>query len=124
MIESAQGTDIAIAGATGYIGGRLVPRLLEEGYTVRCLVRSAGKLADRTWISNDRASIHQVDLSDATAVSESLRGCHAAFYLVHSMTSAGAAYANKDRQLALQFAKAASDSGVKRIIYLGGLGRI
>ena len=122
LTEPAGGTCVAIAGATGYIGGRLVPRLLEEGYTVRCLVRSAAKLADRTWASNKRVSLHEADLANAPAVGESLRGCHTAFYLVHSMNSAGAEYANKDRQLALQFAKAASDSQVKRIIYLGGLG--
>ena len=61
-------------------------------------------------------------MADAASLARNLAGCDAAFYLVHSMTSAGAEYANKDRQLALQFASAAREAGVGRIIYLGGLG--
>jgi uncharacterized protein YbjT (DUF2867 family) len=113
---------LAIAGATGYIGGRLAPRLLESGYAVRCLVRSPGKLRDREWASHPRVEIHATDLADFQAVRESLAGCHAAYYLVHSMNSAGARYAKEDRALALAFARAAREAGVGRIIYLGGLG--
>ena len=113
---------IAVTGATGYIGGRLVPRLLDSGYPVRCLVRSPGKLQDREWAADPRAEIRQVGLEDAEAVAAALTGCHAAFYLVHSMVSSGAAYAEHDRELALTFAQAARRAGVERIIYLGGLG--
>jgi uncharacterized protein YbjT (DUF2867 family) len=113
---------IAIAGATGYIGGRLVPRLIEEGYRVRCLVRSPEKLTGRTWASQPGVEIWEADLSETASLTEKLAGCDAAFYLVHSMTSAGAAYADRDRRLAVQFATAARQAGVGRIIYLGGLG--
>jgi uncharacterized protein YbjT (DUF2867 family) len=113
---------IAIVGATGYIGGRLVPRLLESGYAVRCLVRSPGKLQDRAWASNSGVEIRRVELSDVAMVARNLGGCHAAFYLVHSMISAGPNYAERDRNLAFAFAAAARQAGVSRIIYLGGLG--
>ncbi|MFN0167348.1 MAG: SDR family oxidoreductase [Bryobacteraceae bacterium] len=113
---------VAIAGATGYIGGRLAPRLLDDGYMIRCLVRSPRKLEGRTWAPNPGVEIRQADLGDFRSLARNLAGCEAAFYLVHSMTSAGAAYTNKDRHLALQFASAAKEAGVGRIIYLGGLG--
>ncbi len=113
---------IAITGATGYIGGRLAPRLLEAGYAVRCLVRSPGKLRDREWAADPCVEIVQADLSDGASVESALTGCAAAFYLVHSMTSAGSQYAARDRDLALIFASAARDAGVARILYLGGLG--
>lgn len=113
---------IAIAGATGYIGGRLAPRLLESGYSVRCLVRAPAKLQDRPWAADANVDIRQTDLGDPASVADSLSGCHAAFYLVHSMTSAGSDYARRDRELAASFALAAQQAGVSRIIYLGGLG--
>lgn len=113
---------IAIAGVTGYIGGRLAPRLLERGYTIRCLVRSPAKLQYRTWASNENVQIRQVDLADETSLTRELEGCEAAYYLVHSMMSAGSDYAEQDHQLALTFARAAKKANVKRIIYLGGLG--
>jgi uncharacterized protein YbjT (DUF2867 family) len=113
---------IAIAGATGYIGGRLIPRLLEAGYGIRCLVRSPQKLQDRRWSANSAVDIRRDDLSDAASLAANLDGCAAAFYLVHSMIAAGAEYAAKDRALALTFAEAAKKARVQRIIYLGGLG--
>lgn len=113
---------IAIAGATGYIGGRLAPRLLEAGFQLRCLVRSPGKLADRAWAGNPAAEVLETALDNQASVTAALTGCHAAYYLVHSMTSAGAAYAAEDCALALTFAAAARAAGVQRIIYLGGLG--
>ncbi|MCX6631714.1 MAG: SDR family oxidoreductase, partial [Candidatus Solibacter sp.] len=113
---------VAIAGATGYIGGRLAPRLIDDGYIIRCLVRSPGKLTGRSWAAIPGVEIRQADLEDAASLAKNLAGCEAAFYLVHSMTSAGAEYAIRDRHLALQFAFAAREAGVGRIIYLGGLG--
>lgn len=111
---------VAVLGATGYIGGRLVPRLLDTGYQVRCLVRAPGKLQDRDWAG--RAEIHQADLTDTAAIARGLAGCQAVYYLVHSMVSAGAGYVEEDRRLALNVAEAARQAGVGRIIYLGGLG--
>ena len=113
---------IAIAGATGYIGGRLVPRLLSAGYALRCLVRSPRKLEGREWTSDSRVEIRKSDLADAPSLTKELRGCDAAFYLVHSMMSADREYAQRDLDLALVFAKAAFDAGMGSIIYLGGLG--
>jgi len=113
---------VAIAGATGYIGGRLVPQLLDSGYSVRCLARSPGKLRAREWAENPRVEIVRADLEDAESLAINLKGCQAAFYLVHSMTSAGAGYAEQDSRLASAFAGASRRAGVERIIYLGGLG--
>jgi uncharacterized protein YbjT (DUF2867 family) len=113
---------IAIAGATGYIGGRLAPRLLRDGYRLRCLVRSKEKLADREWAQEPRVEIVAVDLHDTARLAGHLRGCSAAFYLVHSMMSAGAGYATMDATLASEFAEAAQAASLPRIVYLGGLG--
>lgn len=113
---------VALAGATGYIGGRLAPRLIEGGYAVRCLVRSPGKIAARDWAKRPGVEVVESNLDDAERLARDLDGCSAAFYLVHSMTSAGSQYAGRDRTLALQFARAARKANVPRIIYLGGLG--
>jgi uncharacterized protein YbjT (DUF2867 family) len=115
---------IAITGATGYIGGRIVPRLLEAGYAVRCLVRSPRKLRDREWAKHSNLETVQVDLNDDEMLVKALSGCTVAYFLVHSMISAGASYAEKDLKLATEFARAASEAGVERIIYLGGLGEM
>lgn len=113
---------IAIAGVTGYIGGRLAPRLIDAGYHVRCLVRSPHKLQGREWVQESNVDIRQTDLTDGASLADGLRDCDAAFYLVHSMSSAGGGYAAQDRRLAEQFAASAKEARVGRIIYLGGLG--
>jgi uncharacterized protein YbjT (DUF2867 family) len=113
---------IAVTGATGYIGTRLVPRLVEAGYRVRCLVRAPRKLRDRPWAADPRVEIVQTDLADTAALTTQLTGCTAAFYLVHSMEAAGGSYAARDRELAASFADAAAAAGTTRIVYLGGLG--
>lgn len=115
---------VAIAGATGYIGGRLAPRLLEAGYSLRCLVRSRRKLEARDWTSDPRVEVWPSDLSNLTTLTSDLSGCAVAFYLVHSMMSSDRAYAEQDLALALTFAGAARQAGVGRIIYLGGLGEM
>src|ERR1019366_9535933 len=88
---------IAIAGATGYIGGGLVPQLLASGYAVRCLLRSPAKLEGRAWALDSRVEIRRTDLADAPSLTRELETCGAAFYLVHSMMSAGDEYAQRDR---------------------------
>lgn len=113
---------IAVAGATGYIGGRLVPRLLADGHQVVCLARSPRKLEGRDWTNHPQVELVAVDLADAGRLTAALAGCDAAYYLVHSMTSAGRDYATSDQALALGFAQAAQEAQVKRILYLGGLG--
>lgn len=120
-------TTIALTGATGYIGGRLGPRLLERGFRLRCLTRSQAKLQARPWVTGDplkdqRIEVAEVDLLDEASLTASLRGCGAAYYLVHSMNAAGADYRRRDLALAETFGRAAAAAGVSRIIYLGGLG--
>ncbi|MEM1177501.1 MAG: SDR family oxidoreductase [Acidobacteriota bacterium] len=115
-------TPIFVTGATGYVGGRLVPRLLEAGYSVRCLARSPRKLAARSWSRHPGVEIVRGDVAEIDQVAEALAGCDAAYYLVHSMVAAGPEYAASDRRLAEGFARAAKRAGVSRILYLGGLG--
>lgn len=122
MTTERERTRILVTGATGYVGGRLVPRLLEAGYAVRCFVRDEGKLAARPWIGHPRLSVVEGDGSDAAALARALEGCSAAYYLIHSMIVAGSRYQERDLEIARNFAAAAERSGVKRIVYLGGLG--
>jgi len=114
-------TRVAVVGATGYIGTRLVPRLAAAGYQVRCLVRTPNKLRDRPWRHDAAIEVVQCDLADTVRLADQLAGCEATFYLVHAM-QAGADFATLDRDLAAAFATAAAAAGVQRIIYLGGLG--
>ena len=113
---------VVVTGATGYIGGRLVPRLLEAGHQVVCVSRSLRKLEARPWAHADGVSLVEADVSDESALAEAMAGADVAYYLVHSMEAAGKAYADVDRQLAQRFALAAKRAGLSRIIYLGGLG--
>jgi uncharacterized protein YbjT (DUF2867 family) len=109
---------ILVTGATGYIGGRLVPRLLEAGHEVRCMARRPNKLAGRPWF--DDVEVVEGDVLDGRQVKDAAAGCDAAYYLVHSM-AAGKNFAERDRQAALNFRKAAEAAGMRRIVYLGGL---
>ncbi|MBS1896282.1 MAG: SDR family oxidoreductase [Actinobacteria bacterium] len=111
-------TRVVVTGATGYIGGRLVPQLLDAGYEVTCLVRSAWKLTDVPW--RDRVRIVPADLSTGEGVRAAMEGAEIAYYLVHSMSSGGH-FAQAERAQAETFAAAAADAGVRRIVYLGGL---
>lgn len=114
---------VFVTGATGYVGGRLVPRLLDAGFAVRCYARSPRKLDLRPWSLDPRVRIVAGDLSDESATTEAMRGCRVAYYLVHSMDSAGGSdFVRRDRELAERFARAALAAGIERIIYLGGLG--
>ena len=115
---------VLVTGATGYIGGRLVPRLLAAGHRVRCLARAPRKLAGRPWAQHPGVEIVAGDASDPAALDRALAGCRAAYYLVHSMVAAGGEYAERDRALARAFAAAAERAGLERILYLGGLGEL
>ena len=116
------GGPVVVTGATGYIGGRLVPRLLHAGYRVRCLVREPRKLFSRPWAADPTLDIRRCDVGDRGTLVEAMTGCTAAYYLVHSMIAAGLKYRERDRLLARTFAAAAKASHLQRIIYLGGLG--
>jgi len=114
---------IFLTGATGYIGGRLAPRLLEKGYRIRCLARSASKLRARPWSSAAGVEIVEGDVANEEWLTGVLQGCDAAYYLVHSMDAAGGGeYRSRDLALAESFGRACAKAGVKRIVYLGGLG--
>jgi uncharacterized protein YbjT (DUF2867 family) len=110
---------ILVTGATGYIGGRLVPELLEAGHEVVCLARSPVKLSGRPW--RDRVTVVAGDAGVSADVRAAAEGCRAAYYLVHSMDGQGA-FVERDRALAIAFREAVQDAGVERVIYLGGLG--
>jgi uncharacterized protein YbjT (DUF2867 family) len=113
---------IVVTGSTGYIGGRLVARLLEAGYFVRCLVREPRKLQSREWVRNSNLEIVTVELGDRKALEGALRGSELAYFLVHSMNTAGPEYVERDLHLANTFAQASAEAGLRRIVYLGGLG--
>lgn len=110
---------ILVTGATGYIGGRLVPALLERGYEVRVLAREPLKLGRKHWSHVD---VFEGDVLDFASLSPAFDGVEVAFYLIHSMTTSGDGFAERDKVGAENFRRAAEEAGVKRIIYLGGLG--
>ncbi len=113
---------ILVVGATGYVGGRLVPLLAEKGYRVRAMARSREKLECRPWARHPNVETVSGDVLDKTSFAHAAQGCRAAFYLVHSMIAAKKGYARADRQGALHMAAVAAAAGLERIIYLGGLG--
>lgn len=112
---------VLVTGATGYVGGRLVPRLLQKGYRVRALARSPLKLQGRPWAGHPLIELAAGDVLDYESLLQTAQGCGAAYYLVHSMSAAGD-FSDKDRRAAANMVKAAAAAGLERIIYLGGLG--
>ncbi len=109
---------ILLTGATGYVGGRLLPLLVADGWHVRCLARAPANLSSRV---PPGVEVVQGDLFDAASLSAAMHGVEAAFYLVHSLGAIGD-FETQDRLAADNFAAAARAAGVQRIIYLGGLG--
>ena len=116
--EMADGRLILLTGATGYVGGRLLPLLERRGIRVRCMTRRPASLADRV---ADTTEIVQGDVLDPELVERALAGVDTAYYFVHSM-GAKSDFAQEDREAAHNFAQAADHAGVRRIVYLGGLG--
>ncbi|MEU0005551.1 SDR family oxidoreductase [Streptomyces sp. NPDC006314] len=116
--DSADGLRCLVTGATGYIGGRLVPELLAAGHRVRCLARSPGKLRDHPWAGD--AEVVPGDVTDADSVAEAMRDVDVAYYLVHALGS-GREFEATDRRAARIFGERAKAAGVRRIVYLGGL---
>ncbi|HEU4975573.1 MAG TPA: NAD(P)H-binding protein [Baekduia sp.] len=117
MDASARKT-IVLTGATGYIGGRLLPRLLADGHEVRCVVRDPGRAR-----LPEGATMVRGDVLEGTGLRAALDGADVAYYLVHSMGDgvAGASFAERDRRGAEAFGRAVRAAGVQRTIYLGGL---
>ena len=112
---------ILVTGATGYVGGRLIPALLEAGYRVRAMGRSLDKLGCRSWARHQQIELVQGDVLDRGSLEEACRGCRAAYYLVHSMIAQKKKYVQADRQAARNMVDAAASEGLERMIYLGGL---
>ncbi|MBM3263310.1 MAG: SDR family oxidoreductase [candidate division Zixibacteria bacterium] len=109
---------ILVTGATGYVGGRLLPLLVQDGCRMRCLARQPERLS-----SGVPTGVEVVagDVLDAASLSAAMQGVETAYYLVHSMGTTGD-FEEQDRLAADNFASAAAAAGVQRIIYLGGLG--
>lgn len=122
--SSSSGGDaplVLVLGASGYVGGRLVPRLLDAGLRVRCLARSPGKLAGNAWAGD--VEIVGGDLLRADALDAAFAGVSYVIHLVHSMGKADE-FASADRDIARNVAAASERAGVRRVVYLGGLGEV
>jgi uncharacterized protein YbjT (DUF2867 family) len=109
---------VLVAGASGYVGGRLVPLLERRPVALRCLARDPDKLRP---LVGPATQVVQGDVLDAPSLNEALHGVHTAYYLVHLM-SGSEDFEAEDRRAATNFARAASGAGVRRVVYLGGLG--
>jgi uncharacterized protein YbjT (DUF2867 family) len=109
---------VLLAGATGYVGGRLIPLLEQKSLELRCLARKPEKLRPHVKATTD---VIQGDVLDSSSLDQAMRGVHSAYYLVHLM-SGSKDFERDDRLAATNFAEAARKAGVRRIIYLGGLG--
>src|SRR5512136_2806049 len=110
---------VLVTGATGYIGGRLVARLLEAGYRVRVLTRDPARLQGRTW--TNQVEVVQADVLHAETLPPAFSDIGAAFYLVHTMNGV-ADFRERNKLAARNFGQAARAAGVERILYLGSLG--
>jgi uncharacterized protein YbjT (DUF2867 family) len=106
-----------VTGATGYIGGRLVPELLAAGYRVRVMARHPQRLAERDW--SDDVEVVTADATEPDDLRRALDGTDVAYYLIHALGTS--AFEDTDRETAAAFAAAAREAGVRRLVYLGGL---
>ena len=109
---------VLLAGATGYVGGRLIPLLEQQSVTLRCLARNPDKLLLSV---KDSTQVVQGDVLDSASLNAALQDVDTAYYLVHLMSGSND-FEKQDREAAENFAVAAKQAGVRRIIYLGGLG--
>lgn len=124
-MDQAQTQKLLVLGASGYVGGRLVPLLLEKGFQVRAAARNTDKLSCRDYASHPGFEPFRVDVMDQDSLDKACQGCRAAFYLVHSMgpdKDKKSDFESKDRQAARNMVTASEKAGLKQIIYLGGLG--
>lgn len=112
---------ILVTGATGYIGGRLVPELLARGYQVRVMVRVASPEHLERWPDTE---IVVADALEISSLKKALKNVHTAYYLIHSLLLGQKKFESADTRAAINFRRAAEENNVRRIIYLGGLGDI
>jgi uncharacterized protein YbjT (DUF2867 family) len=112
---------VLVTGATGYIGGRLIPILLAAGHQVRCLTRNPERLDGHP--RRGEIEVAKGDVLDPESLDEAMAGCEAAYYLVHSMEAGDHDFRERDRLAARNFRDAAAKGSIDRIVYLGGLGR-
>ncbi len=111
---------ILLTGGSGYVGGRLIPLLEQQGVNLRCLARNPDKLRAKV---QGATEVVQGDVLDPPSLDLALQDVHTAYYLVHLMSGSGSKdFEREDRQAASNFAGAAKRASVRRIIYLGGLG--
>jgi uncharacterized protein YbjT (DUF2867 family) len=110
---------ILVTGASGYVGGRLVPELLARGYQVKAMVRAASPEYSKRWPT---AEIVVADALDPASLAPALQDVHAAYYLIHSLLLGPGQFSSADLEAAANFRTAAQQAGIGRIIYLGGLG--
>ncbi len=113
---------ILVTGATGYVGGRLIPELLNQGYQVRAISRTLSKLQARSWAKHPNMELMQADALNAKEITAACQNMDAAYYLVHSMVAGQNDFAQADRVAAQNMIDAAQAASLKRLIYLGGLG--
>ena len=118
MTSQGERARVLVTGATGYVGGRLWRKLEEGGVHVRCMARDPLSLADKV---GETTEVVRADIFSVSSLEAAVEGIETAYYLIHSMGSAGN-FEEADREGARNFAQAAERAGVKRVIYLGGLG--
>ncbi len=109
---------VLVTGATGYIGGRLIPVLLDHGHQVRVIARHPDRLSERSWV--DRVEVYGGDAADPAALADAMEGMDGAYYLMHSL-QAGPGFETQERHMATIFGHEAKRAGVRRIVYLGGM---
>ncbi len=118
--QITDGGIVLVTGASGYIGGRLVPQLIQRGYRVRVMVRGDTENYHDVW---PEAEVVQGDALDLPSLKRAMAGVYRAYYLIHSLVLGPAEFAQTDLVAARNFRQAADDSQLKHIIYLGGLGK-
>ena len=116
--ERADPPVVLLTGASGYVGGRLAPLLEQQPVVLRCLARNPDKLRS---LVGPATQVFRGDVIDPASLDGALHGVHTAYYLIHLMTNSKD-FESEDRQAATNFADAAKKAGVRRIVYLGGLG--